>query len=46
VETHLDDSILLDHEDRTFTGGWVGLWTEADSVTEFADLAVVGTPTR
>ena len=44
IQAYLDDSLLLDHEDKTFTGGWVGLWTKADSVTEFADLEVTGTP--
>jgi 3-keto-disaccharide hydrolase len=46
IQAYLDDALLLDHEDKTFTGGWVGLWTKADSVTEFADLAVVGTPSK
>jgi hypothetical protein len=26
--------------------GWVGLWTKADSVTEFADLEITGTPVK
>jgi hypothetical protein len=46
IQAYLDDLLLLDHEDKTFTGGWVGLWTKADSVTEFADLEVTGTPTK
>src|SRR6058998_4164453 len=46
IQAYLDDSLLLDHEDKTFTGGWVGLWTKADSVTEFADLEVTGIPAR
>jgi len=46
IQAYLDDSLLLDHEDKTFTGGWVGLWTKADSVPEFADLEVTGTPTK
>ena len=46
IQAYLDDSLLLDHDDKTFTGGWVGLWTKADSVTEFADLEVTGTPTK
>ena len=33
----------LEHDDGTFTQGWIGLWTKADSVTEFADLEVTGT---
>ena len=43
VEAHLDGARLLDHQDKTFTDGWVGLWTKADSVTEFADLEITGT---
>ena len=43
VEAYLNGARLLDHEDRTFTEGWVGLWTKADSVTEFADLEITGT---
>ena len=46
VQAYLDDVLLLDHEDKTFTGGWVGLWTKADSVTEFADLEITGTPAK
>ena len=46
IQAYLDDSLLLDHEDKTFTGGWVGLWTKADSVTEFADLEITGTPAK
>jgi hypothetical protein len=46
IQAYLDDSLFLDHEDKTFSGGWVGLWTKADSVTEFADLEVTGTPAK
>jgi Domain of Unknown Function (DUF1080) len=46
VEAYLDGARLLDHEDKTFTEGWIGLWTKADSVTEFADLDVTGTVAR
>jgi len=46
IQAYLDDEFLLDHEDKTFTTGWVGLWTKADSVTEFADLEVTGTPAK
>jgi hypothetical protein len=46
VQAYLDDALLLDHEDRTFTGGYIGLWTKADSVTEFADLVIAGTPAK
>ena len=43
IEAYLNGARLLDHEDRTFTQGWIGLWTKADSVTEFADLEIKGT---
>ena len=43
VEAYLNGTRLLDHEEKTFTEGWVGLWTKADSVTEFADLEITGT---
>jgi hypothetical protein len=46
VQAYLDNASLLDHHDKTFTEGWVGLWTKADSVTEFADLEISGTPVR
>ena len=46
LAAYLDGARLLDHEDKTFTEGWVGLWTKADSVTEFADLDVTGTVAR
>ena len=46
IQAYLDDALLLDHEDKRVTPGWVGLWTKADSVTEFADLAVTGTPAK
>ena len=43
IRAYLDGVQLLDHEDQTFAEGWIGLWTKADSVTEFADLEVTGT---
>ena len=43
IQAYLNGMKLLDHEDKTFTDGWVGLWTKADSVTEFADLEITGT---
>jgi len=46
IQAYLDDAPLLDHQDKTFTEGWIGLWTKADSVTEFADLEVTGTAAR
>jgi Domain of Unknown Function (DUF1080) len=46
VQAYLDNASLLDHHDKTFTEGWVGLWTKADSVTEFADLEIRGMPVQ
>ena len=43
IQAYLNGTLLLDHSDKTFTAGWLGLWTKADSVTEFADLEVTGT---
>jgi len=43
IQAYLNGTMLLDHEDTTFTDGWVGLWTKADSVTEFAELEITGT---
>src|SRR3989441_1406896 len=36
IQGYLDRTPLLDHEDNTFTGGWVGLWAQTDSVNQFA----------
>lgn len=44
IQVYLDDSLLIDHEDGTYAAGWVGLWTKADAVTEFDDVAVTGVP--
>jgi hypothetical protein len=46
IQGYLDGTRLLDHDDKTYTEGWVGLWTKADSVTEFADLEVSGTSAK
>jgi hypothetical protein len=46
IQGYLDGTPLLDHQDKTFADGWVGLWTKADSVTEFADLEITGTPVK
>lgn len=41
-EVHLNGSKLYDVEDKTFSKpGKVGVWTKADSVTQFDDLSVV-----
>ena len=46
VQAYLDDALLLAHDDRPFAGGYVGLWTKADSVTELAHLVITGTPAK
>jgi len=43
IQAYLEGARLLEHDEGTFTQGWIGLWTKADSVTEFADLEVTGT---
>lgn len=41
-EVFFDGAFLFDAQDETFReGGMVGLWTKADSVTQFDDLMVV-----
>src|SRR5262249_29571487 len=46
IQGYLDGTRLLDHDDKTFTDGWVGLWTKADSVTVCADWGVRATPMK
>jgi len=38
IQAYLNGKLQIDHEDKTYTEGYVGLWTKADSVTEFDDL--------
>jgi len=42
IQAYLNGKLQIDHEDKTYTEGWLGLWTKADSVTEFDDLEAVG----
>jgi 3-keto-disaccharide hydrolase len=42
IQGYLDGKLLLDHRDSRFRWGRVGLWTKADSVTAFDDLAIRG----
>ncbi len=44
IQAWLDGKLLLDHHDRRFSHGMVGLWTKADSVTEFDDFSVRAVP--
>jgi hypothetical protein len=46
IQAYLNGKLSIDHDDQTFTEGWIGLWTKADSVTEFDDLEVSGTPVK
>jgi len=43
IQAWLDGAALLDHKDTTYSRGFIGLWTKADSVTEFAELTATGT---
>jgi len=42
IQAYLNGKLFIDHEDKTYTEGYVGLWTKADSVTEFDDLEISG----
>lgn len=42
VQAWLNGTRYLDHRDSRFTSGRVGLWTKADSITAFDDLAIRG----
>ncbi len=42
IQVYLDGKLTIDHDDRTYADGWVGLWTKADSVTEFDELEAAG----
>ena len=42
IQAYLNGRLLLDHRDSRFRSGRVGLWTKADSITAFDDLAVRG----
>ena len=42
IQAYLNGKLLIDHEDKTYSEGYVGLWTKADSVTEFDDLEASG----
>ncbi len=42
IQAWLHGRLYLDHRDSRFKSGAVGLWTKADSVTAFDDLAVGG----
>ena len=42
IQAWLNGKLYLDHKDSRFKSGRVGLWTKADSITAFDDLAIRG----
>jgi Domain of Unknown Function (DUF1080) len=42
IVCYFDGKALIDAHDKTYTKGKVGLWTKADSIIAFDDLAVSG----
>jgi len=46
IQAWLNGKLQIEHEDKTYAEGYVGLWTKADSVTEFDDLEVGGAPAK
>ncbi len=36
----LNERLLIDHQDKRFVAGRIGLWTKADSVTAFDSLSI------
>ncbi|MHC4090768.1 MAG: family 16 glycoside hydrolase, partial [Planctomycetota bacterium] len=47
IRCHLNGQKLLDVKDDTFAeAGGIGLWTKADAVTSFDDLAVTQAPEK
>ncbi|HVE39724.1 MAG TPA: family 16 glycoside hydrolase [Planctomycetota bacterium] len=42
IQAYFNGKLLIDHDDKTYSEGYVGLWTKADSVTEFEDLEAIG----
>jgi hypothetical protein len=44
IQGYLNGTLVIDYRDGRFRSGRVGLWTKADSVTAFDDLAIHGVP--
>ena len=40
IQVYFDGKLYIDHHDSSYQKGYVGLWTKADSVTEFDNLVV------
>jgi hypothetical protein len=46
IQAFLNGKLQIEHDDKTYSSGYVGLWTKADSVTEFDDLEAGGTEAK
>jgi hypothetical protein len=46
MQAWLDGTLCLEHRDTRLKSGRVGLWTKADSITAFDDLAIRGVKRR
>lgn len=44
MQAYLNGALLVDHQDGTYSQGYLGLWTKADSVTEFMTFQAIGVP--
>jgi hypothetical protein len=42
IQAYLNGKLFIDHHDDSFSRGYTGLWTKADSVTEFDNFKVLG----
>jgi len=40
IKAYLDGKLQIDHNDSTFTKGYIGLWTKEDSVTIFNNITL------
>jgi hypothetical protein len=38
IKAYLNGKLLIEHSDNSFKDGYVGLWTKADSITEFKNF--------
>jgi len=46
IQVFFDGKLYIDHHDSSYQKGFVGLWTKADSVTEFDNLVVTELPSE
>ncbi len=42
IQAYLNGKLFINHHDDSFSSGYTGLWTKADSVTEFDNFKVLG----